>query len=111
MVGPTPFQGDDNTLLSPDDSRELKTSIIQDAGQRGIDEDASIEAQKRIEISGNLQRLADLGIRASYHSCDVSDPDAVATVLAEIRRVDGPIQGGIHGAGVEAACHFHRQKS
>jgi hypothetical protein len=50
-----------------------------------------------------LETLADLracGIEAAYHTCDVTDPDAVRSVLGEVIGRYGKIRGIIHSAGV-----------
>ncbi len=49
------------------------------------------------------QTLADLhaaGIEATYHTCDVTDPEAVRMILGEVASRYGKIDGIIHGAGV-----------
>jgi acyl transferase domain-containing protein len=109
-TSPVPPADDRRRLSSAGAHDELRKSTVQEARRRGIDPAAWDEVRKSIEIQDTLRRLAEAGIRAAYHSCDVSDRDAVAAVLTEIRRVDGPIHGVIHGAGVEAAAHFHRKK-
>ena len=40
------------------------------------------------------------GIEASYHTCDVADPEAVRAVMDEVANRYGKIRGIIHGAGV-----------
>jgi len=40
------------------------------------------------------------GSRATYHTCDVTDPDAVRAVMGEVVSRYGRIDGIIHGAGV-----------
>ena len=40
------------------------------------------------------------GIEATYHTCDVTDPEAVRAVMGEVARRYGKIDGIIHGAGV-----------
>ncbi|MEI9478670.1 MAG: SDR family oxidoreductase, partial [Deltaproteobacteria bacterium] len=40
------------------------------------------------------------GIEATYHTCDVTDPEAVRAVLGEVASRYGKIDGIIHGAGV-----------
>jgi hypothetical protein len=40
------------------------------------------------------------GIEAAYHTCDVTDPEAVRAVMGEVARRYGKIDGIIHGAGV-----------
>ena len=49
------------------------------------------------------QTLADLhaaGLEATYHTCDVTDPEAVRMILGEVASRYGKIDGIIHGAGV-----------
>jgi len=45
-----------------------------------------------------------------YYSCDVTDRDALARVLAEIRAQE-PITGILHGAGVEYSAGFLRKQA
>ena len=40
------------------------------------------------------------GIEATYYTCDVTDPEAVRTILGEVASSYGRIDGIIHGAGV-----------
>ncbi|UCF94755.1 MAG: SDR family NAD(P)-dependent oxidoreductase, partial [Desulfobacterales bacterium] len=61
--------------------------------------DYSEDAESR-EIAETLQKYADQGVVARYFSCDVSDLDAVAALVAQIRQEMGPISGVIHGAGL-----------
>ncbi len=49
------------------------------------------------------QTLADLnaaGVEATYHTCDVTDSEAVRAILGEVAKRYGKIDGIIHGAGV-----------
>lgn len=66
--------------------------------------------QKAIEIDITLQECRQRGIQATYHCCDVSDVDSVGRVLAEIRRIDGSIQGVLHGAGAGQDSRFDRKR-
>jgi NAD(P)-dependent dehydrogenase (short-subunit alcohol dehydrogenase family) len=52
------------------------------------------------EIAMNLADLHSEGIEATYHTCDVSDPEAVRAVMSEVANRYGQIDGIIHGAGV-----------
>ncbi len=54
------------------------------------------------EIRGNLQRIADSGVKSYYRSVDIRDAAAVQALVAEVRANLGPICGVIHGAGVLA---------
>ena len=55
---------------------------------------------KSSEIARTLADLRALGIEATYHTCDVTDPDAVRAVLGQVVCRYGRIDGIIHGAGV-----------
>jgi NAD(P)-dependent dehydrogenase (short-subunit alcohol dehydrogenase family) len=97
--------------LSDADWKQLKLSTASEARQSGRDPAAAwAEIEKTREIDRTLRAFAADGVRATYHSCDVSDRAALAKVLDQIRQVDGPIHGIIHGAGVEAAGRFDRKK-
>ena len=55
---------------------------------------------KASEIARTLADLRASGIEATYHTCDVTDPDAVHAVMGEVVSRYGRIDGIIHGAGV-----------
>jgi NAD(P)-dependent dehydrogenase (short-subunit alcohol dehydrogenase family)/acyl carrier protein len=55
---------------------------------------------KTSEIARTLADLHASGIEATYHACDVTDPDAVQAVMGEVTSRYGRIDGIIHGAGV-----------
>ena len=97
--------------LSPEGTRALRAQICKAASQRGqVPIDAWKSTARAIEIDRNLRAFEEAGVPTTYHSCDVSDRAALAAVLASIRQQDGPIQGIIHGAGVEQACAFHKKQ-
>jgi len=52
------------------------------------------------EIAQTLADLHALGIEATYQTCDVTDPEAVRAIMAEVASRYGRIDGIIHGAGV-----------
>ena len=52
------------------------------------------------EIARNLADLHSEGIEATYHACDVTDPEAVRMIMGEVISLYGRIDGIIHGAGV-----------
>ncbi|WP_306549732.1 SDR family NAD(P)-dependent oxidoreductase [Desulfobulbus sp.] len=60
----------------------------------------SDDGNKAAEIARTLADLHAAGIEASYHTCDVADPEAVRAVLGEVVNRQGKIRGIIHGAGV-----------
>jgi malonyl CoA-acyl carrier protein transacylase len=55
---------------------------------------------KASEIARTLADLHSLGIEATYHTCDVTDPESVRAVMGEVVNRYGRIDGIIHGAGV-----------
>jgi malonyl CoA-acyl carrier protein transacylase len=52
------------------------------------------------EIARTLADLRSSGIEATYHTCDVTDPEAVRAIMDEVASRYGKIDGIIHGAGV-----------
>ena len=66
--------------------------------------------EKAIEIDITLRRCRELGIRAEYHSVDVSNAGDVNSVLQQIRQADGPIHGVIQGAGSGQDARFDRKR-
>lgn len=71
--------------------------------------EAWVRVEKAIEIDRNLRAFADAGVAVTYHACDVSDLSTLARVLDEVRRLDGPIDGILHGAGLEQSCRFEKK--
>jgi acyl transferase domain-containing protein len=90
----------------------LKLHLIGKTPLSGLNGDQTAAGgAKTVEIRKTLRELAAAGVRAHYHSCDVSHRKALAQVLDEIRRCDGPVRGIIHGAGVEEASRFERKQA
>jgi malonyl CoA-acyl carrier protein transacylase len=52
------------------------------------------------EIARTLGDLRSSGIEATYHTCDVTAPEAVRAIMGEVASRYGKIDGIIHGAGV-----------
>jgi malonyl CoA-acyl carrier protein transacylase len=52
------------------------------------------------EIARTLADLHSSGIDATYHTCDVTDPEAVRAIMNDVASLYGRIDGIIHGAGV-----------
>jgi malonyl CoA-acyl carrier protein transacylase len=55
---------------------------------------------KASEIARTLADLRSSGIEATYHTCDVTDPEAVRAILSDVASRYGRIDGIIHGAAV-----------
>jgi len=113
LIGSSPLPAIDPAWreLSPEQLRQLRTTICRQAAARGeVPIQAWRRVEKAIELDRNLRQFAALGIAAVYHPCDVSDRQALARVLEAIRQAGGPIEGIIHGAGVESAAAFIKKK-
>ena len=112
LIGASPLPEIDQKWLelSKKGLKELKLSIARQAHQDNRDPAAEWgKIEKAIEIKKNLTLLSKEGVTAVYHSCDISDEKALAGVLDQVRKADGPIQGIIHGAGVESAARYERK--
>ena len=97
--------------LSDDELKELRGIVMKEAlanGEKPIDAWGRFE--KALEIDATLQSFAEAGIQVRYHACNVGNREALAAVLDEIRRTDGPIDGIVHGAGYERACRFEKKQ-
>jgi acyl transferase domain-containing protein/short-subunit dehydrogenase len=97
--------------LSAEGLKSLKAVIMREARQTGqAAPQAWQHVEKALEMDRWLTDMAAAGVRATYHCCDVSDAETLAVVLDEIRRVDGPIEGILHGAGIDRATRFEKKK-
>ena len=87
--------------------KAIKADIVRKATEEGRSPtDDWDRVRKDREIHQSLERFAAAGVRAVYHSCDVTDWDDVERTLSEIRAQDGPIEGIIHGAGYAKSARF-----
>ncbi len=55
---------------------------------------------RAVEMAQTLADLQAAGIEATYHTCDVTDPEAVRVIMGEVASRYGQIDGIIHGAGI-----------
>jgi malonyl CoA-acyl carrier protein transacylase len=53
-----------------------------------------------LDIARSMSRVAAMGLKVSYHCCDVTDPQKVTQTLAQVEKQFGRIDGIIHGAGL-----------
>ncbi|MEX0679047.1 MAG: SDR family NAD(P)-dependent oxidoreductase [Pirellulales bacterium] len=114
LIGTSPLPDIDPAWRNLDEkqSAELRSRIIIEARKNGRKpNEAWAKVTKAIEIDRNLGAFAEANVSVAYHACDVSDRNALARVLDEIRRADGPIDGIVHGAGIEQACRFEKKRS
>ncbi len=95
----------------PDRRRELKVKVMDGAREAGRNPVKAWEsAQKSLEIEETLADLEQLGVEATYHSCDISDRPALERVLAAVRE-RGPIDGILHGAGSSRDAKFEQKEA
>jgi NAD(P)-dependent dehydrogenase (short-subunit alcohol dehydrogenase family) len=90
--------------------RELGIRANGNAAPRLIGEQYRRVSSNR-EIGQTLARIEAAGGRAVYHSVDVRDAQAVAELLAKVRRDLGPVRGLVHGAGVLADARIEDKTS
>ncbi|MFT7641797.1 MAG: NAD(P)-dependent dehydrogenase (short-subunit alcohol dehydrogenase family), partial [Pirellulaceae bacterium] len=96
---------------SEEELRQLKKSLTREAVAAGQSPGQAWDrVLKDVEIRKNLELFAQSGVSATYHSCDVTDRDAVAKTLTEIRSADGPITGIMHGAGLIEPGRFEHKR-
>lgn len=66
------------------------------------------QIDKALELDANLTAMRAAGSRVIYHSVDLSERNAVAEAVTRAR-AEGPLQGILHGAGVEVAKPFDKK--
>ncbi len=96
--------------LTPEGRQELRAQVSRQAvAEKKLPADLWKGVEKAIEIDETLRALEAAGVQAVYHACDVSDRGEVARLVDEIRRTDGPLEGIVHGAGIEIASRFTKK--
>ncbi len=113
LIGSSPAPQVEERLRQLDDHglRRLKAGVMREARDNKRDAEAAWRGiAKAVEIDRTLGALEADGVKATYHPCDVADMAALGAVLQKIRAADGPINGIIHGAGVEHAARFGRKR-
>ncbi|MGD9721270.1 MAG: beta-ketoacyl synthase N-terminal-like domain-containing protein [Pirellulales bacterium] len=113
LIGTSPLRPIDHAWreLTPEALKQLKADVMRAARAAGkpMDQEWS-RVQRDIEIDRSLRTFADAGLNVTYHACDVADATALAAVLADVRRTSGPIEGILHGAGIERAAGYERKQ-
>lgn len=101
---PPPVESADTAGLRS--ARELKAALIARLRGRGEPvspaqvEKAYQQILNEREIRENLRALEQAGARVHYHQVDVRDAAAFGTLIDEIYRSFGRLDGVIHGAGI-----------
>lgn len=89
---------------------KLKASVMIEARKAGQPAAGAWDRlRKDLEIDRSLRRFSDAGVSATYHACDVSDRQELVVMLERVREIDGPIEGVLHGAGIDRSCRFDRK--
>lgn len=88
------------------DVKDIKAFLFSEAKAKGekpspkdIEKEAS-QISASMEIVAQLAALRSCGALAEYVAVDISNRDAVATMLPQMEAKLGPVTGFIHGAGV-----------
>ncbi|SFH84043.1 type I polyketide synthase [Planctomicrobium piriforme] len=113
LVGtaPVPALTDAVREAAKENRLQLRREVMRQANlknQNGMEAWRNVE--KSIEIDATLQLMHSEGISAVYHSCDVSRLDDLQQTLQQIRKLDGKIDGVIHGAGIGQDARFDRKR-
>ena len=114
LIGSSPLPAIDPAWrnLSPEGIKKLRADVCREAVAHGeVPIQRWQRTEKALEIDRNLRAFAAAGIDVTYHSCDVSDRKALASVLDQVRAASGPIEGVLHGAGFESACSFAKKQA
>ncbi|MBL8830115.1 MAG: SDR family NAD(P)-dependent oxidoreductase, partial [Planctomycetaceae bacterium] len=113
LVGTTPLVDLDDSLPPAVNGtltarRAAVMRLARNTGRNPID--AWRDDEKVREIQQTLAELRRDGIDAEYYVADVADREQMSRVLDTIRRLDGPIAGVLHGAGIGQDARFdHKQ--
>ena len=113
LLGTSPLSAIDPAWRSLDAAglKQLKAQVAQQArGQGESPQEAWARIEKSLEIERNLAAYRTAGVDVTYHSCNVADRQELAAVLDKVRGSGSPIEGILHGAGLEAASRFSRKQ-
>ena len=115
ILGRTPLQAKEPAWLR-DRATEaaVRQAIFDNAAEKPAPRELAKESALIMagrEIRDNLAAMEKAGAKVVYISGDFDSPDALESVLAEIRHKHGPIHGFIHGAGVLADALIEDKKS
>jgi malonyl CoA-acyl carrier protein transacylase len=113
QTAPSPFLDSTGLKLNPGDvvvmsggatgiSAHLAHSLVPFKPRLVFLGRTSLDAgsDRATEIARTLADLHSSGIEATYHTCDVANPEAVRVTMGEVVRRYGRIDGIIHGAGI-----------
>ena len=107
---PVPNVPDAWKKLDAEGLKALRDEIVKRAESKNENPQVAwSRAEREISLAKSLDRFAEEGVAATYYSCDVSNPSALAETLEKIRRV-APITGVLHGAGIEESTSFEKKR-
>ena len=78
----------------------MRKSRVRRCMKGGKPEEETSQNLAGLDIARNVSRLSALGLKVSYHCCDVADSQKVTRTLDQVAKQFGRIDGIIHGAGV-----------
>ncbi|WP_030491133.1 type I polyketide synthase [Micromonospora chokoriensis] len=103
LVGrtPLPTEPEDPDLVSARDKASLRAALAH----RGLRSPAQIERAAQAilaarEVESTLAELRELGSEVRYHALDVRDASAIRSLLLDIERTHGRVDGVVYAAGV-----------
>ncbi len=114
LIGSSPLPVIDEkwATFSAEELKDLRKQIFREAvSRKEVPVKAWEKIEKAIEIARNLRTLQNEKIDFTYHSCDMTDADAVHRLMQKIIDEDRHITGIIHGAGFEAASRLEKKKN
>jgi acyl transferase domain-containing protein/NADP-dependent 3-hydroxy acid dehydrogenase YdfG len=103
LLGRTPLDAEPAGLAGATTRQQLIGLLA--TRERGTPAEIAAMADRVLavrEVSDTLDAIKQSGAPVRYYAVDVTDPDALARVLAEVRADWGPVTGVVHGAGVLA---------
>lgn len=110
-TAPAPNVSDELRQSAQSDRLQLRRAVMADAARRNENGmEAWRNVEKALEIDATLRQFRADGIAVQYHCCDVSDVEKLQQTLETVRRMDGPIAGVIHGAGIGQDARFDRKR-
>ncbi len=78
-----------------------KVKATNDKATPAILEKEFTRLKDAAEMHRNLEAIRSLGVQAHYYRCDLSSPEAIASVTASIKADLGQVDGLVHFAGLE----------
>lgn len=110
-TAPSPNVSEELRQSAQADRLQLRRAVMADAAKRNENGmEAWRNVEKALEIDATLRQFREDGITVHYHCCDVSNLEKLQATLENVRRIDGPISGVIHGAGIGQDARFDRKR-